>query len=76
LLWDTAITIKAVNHMEQHPDRVMVLMAGSGHARKMGIPYQVKNRSPIPVTVLLPYTAEIFEPNTLTPDDADFIIMQ
>jgi uncharacterized iron-regulated protein len=75
LVWDTAMAINALAYLEEHPDRVMVLLAGSGHARKMGIPYQVKNRSPIPFTVLLPYTADIFEPETLTKADADFIIM-
>jgi uncharacterized iron-regulated protein len=47
LVWDTAMAINAVNHLEQHPDRMMVLLARSGHARKLGIPYQVKSRSPI-----------------------------
>lgn len=75
LVWDTAMAINAVNHLEQHPDRVMVLLAGSGHARKMGIPYQVKSRSTLPATVLLPHTPDIFEPDSLTPADADFIIM-
>ncbi len=75
LVWDTAMAINSLNHLEQHPDRVMVLLAGSGHARKMGIPYQIKSRLPIPTTVLLPHTPDIFEPATLTGADADFIIM-
>jgi len=75
LVWDTAMAINALNHLEQHPGQVMVLLAGSGHARKMGIPYQVKSRSPIPFAVLLPLTPDIFEPDTLTSAEADFIIM-
>jgi uncharacterized iron-regulated protein len=62
LVWDTAMAINAVNHLEQHPDRMMVLLAGSGHARKLGIPYQVKSRSPILTTVRLPRTPDIFGP--------------
>jgi uncharacterized iron-regulated protein len=61
LVWDTAMAINAVNHLEQHPDRMMVLLAGSGHARKLGIPYQVKSRSPILTTVRLPRTPDIFD---------------
>lgn len=75
LVWDTAMAINSLNHLEQHPDRVMVLLAGSGHVRKMGIPYQIKSRLPIPTSVLLPHTPDIFEPATLTGADADFIIM-
>jgi uncharacterized iron-regulated protein len=69
------MAINAVHHLEKHPDRVMVLLAGSGHARKMGIPYQVGNRSPMPLTVLLPHTPDIFDPDSLTRADADFIII-
>lgn len=72
LVWDTAM---AINHPDAHPDRVMVLMAGSAHARKMGIPYQVKGRSQIRFVSLLPHTPGIFDPDTLTAADADFVIM-
>ena len=75
LVWDTAMAISALTHLDQHPERVMILLAGSGHARKMGIPFQVKSRSPVPFTVLLPLTPDIFEPDSLTAADADFIIM-
>ncbi len=75
LVWDTAMAINAVNHLERHPERVMVLVAGSAHARKMGIPYQVKRRSELPVKVLLPHTPALFDPDTVTAADADFIIM-
>lgn len=75
LVWDTAMAINAVKHLEAHPDRVMVLLAGSGHARKMGIPNQVKTRSLMRSITLLPHTAGIFDPDNLTAADADFIIM-
>ena len=75
LVWDTAMAINAVKHLEAHPDRVMVLLAGSGHARKMGIPNQVKTRSLMRSITLLPHTAGIFDPGNLTATDADFIIM-
>ncbi len=75
LVWDTAMAINSVSYLKRHSGRIMVLLAGSGHVRKMGIPYQVNSRSPIPTTVLLPHTPDIFEPDSLTTADADFIIM-
>ena len=75
LVWDTAMAIHAVNHLEEHPGQVMVLLAGSAHARKMGIPYQVQSRRPTPLAVLLPYTPNFFEPDIVTIADADFIIL-
>jgi len=75
LVWDTAMAINALNDLQRHPDRTMVLLAGSGHARKMGIPFQVKSRSSVPLAVLLPYTPGLFDPDRTTAADADFIIM-
>ena len=75
LVWDTAMAINALSYLNRHTDRTMVLLAGSGHARKMGIPYQVSSRSPIPLSVMLPMTSGIFDPDNLTPEDADFIIL-
>jgi uncharacterized iron-regulated protein len=75
LVWDTAMAINAIDYLNAHPDRLMVLLAGSGHARKMGIPYQIGERASIPVTGLLPGTPGVFEPDNLTTADADFIIM-
>ncbi len=75
LVWDTAMAVHALKYLEQHPARVMVLLAGSAHARKMGIPYQIQRRRPLPVTVLLPYTPNRFDPDTITAADADFLIM-
>lgn len=75
LVWDTTMAINALNDLNQHPDQSMILLAGSGHVRKMGIPIQVNRRSPIPVTILLPHIPGISEPDKITAADADFIIM-
>jgi uncharacterized iron-regulated protein len=45
------------------------------YARQKGIPYQVKSRSDLPLSVLLPHTLAVFDPDTMTTADADFIIM-
>ena len=75
LVWDTAMAINAIDYLNQHPQRTMVLLAGSGHARKMGIPYQVSTRSSISTTVLLPHAPGILDPNSISTSDADFVIM-
>lgn len=75
LVWDTAMAVGATDYLKAHPDRTMVLLAGSGHARKMGIPYQVNERAPVPLAVLLPYTPDAFTPEMLTTADADYIIL-
>lgn len=45
------------------------------YARQKGIPYQVKSRSDLPLSVLLPHTPASFDPDTMTTAEADFLIM-
>ena len=75
LVWDTAMALNARDYLTRHPGRTMVLLAGSGHARKMGIPYQFGERSAMRSVVLLPYTPDIFTPEQITRADADYLIM-
>lgn len=75
LVWDTAMAVYAIDYLEQQPDRVMVILAGSGHARKLGIPTQLAKRTHWPVAVVLPETKGVFEAASISADNADFIIL-
>ena len=75
LVWDTAMAVHAVDYLRQHPDYVMVILAGSGHARKLGIPSQLAQRTPYPYVVVLPETNGIFDEQTLSVRDADLILL-
>lgn len=75
LVWDTAMALKAVDYLKHHPDAVLVLLAGSGHARKLGIPSQLDKRTAEPYVVVLPETRGIFEADAVTTKDADFILL-
>lgn len=75
LVWDTAMAVHALRYLDLHPDSTLVILAGSGHARRPGIPTQVGRRSAVPVAVILPYTPHVFERATLSAAEADFIIM-
>lgn len=76
LLWDTAMAVHALQYLEQNDDRTMVLLAGSGHALKMGIPTQLQQRAPWPFAVVLPETPGLFEPGRVTADDADLLFLR
>lgn len=76
LLWDTAMAVHALRYLEQNEQRTLVLLAGSGHARKMGIPTQLRQRAPWPLVVVLPETPGVFEPGRLTADDADVLFLR
>ena len=75
LLWDAAMANHALGYLLEHPDTTVVVLTGSGHARKAAIPAQVRERGNLPVVVLLPKTERIFEPGTITAADADYLIL-
>jgi len=75
LVWDTAMAMNAIAHADSHPDTLLVILAGSGHARKPGIPAQLARRKSWPVAVLLPETAAIFDTAHISSRDADFLIL-
>lgn len=76
LVWDAAMAVHAVDYLKQHPDRVLVLLAGSGHARKPGIPTQLKQRADWLCAVVLPETKGIFDTEAISVKDADYILLK
>jgi uncharacterized iron-regulated protein len=75
LVWDTAMAVYAIEYLEKHPDTTMVLLAGSGHVRKPGIPFQIAKRTPWPYVVVMPETKGALDAESLTAKDADFIVL-
>lgn len=75
LIWDTVMAINALSYLEERPDKQLVILAGTGHARKMGIPDQIRKRSTLPVAVVLPETAGSITPQNTNFDDADFLFI-
>jgi uncharacterized iron-regulated protein len=75
MVWDTAMATHAVRFVTQHPGRILIILAGSGHARHPGIPTQLRRLSEIPLWVVLPETPQIFEPSTISAQEADFLLL-
>ncbi len=75
LVWDTSMALNALIHIEKHPDRIMVILAGSGHARKLGIPTQISTLNPQPYAVVLPETPGVFDAKSITVQDADYLLL-
>jgi uncharacterized iron-regulated protein len=75
LVWDSVMALNAVDYLKQNDERIMVIVAGSGHTHKLGIPDQIDKRSDLPYIVVLPETKGIFEKDLVTFQDADLILL-
>lgn len=75
LVWDSVMALNAADWLAAHPGRVMVVVAGTGHVWKGGIPAQLERRGAPAAVVILPATADRIDPVRVSPADADYVIM-
>lgn len=73
LLWDTAMAMHLVDFLKKSPDYVVVVLAGTGHAWKPGIPAQVQRQAQVPYRVILPEAPGRLEPESITTSEADYL---
>ncbi|EHJ49398.1 protein of unknown function DUF399 [Solidesulfovibrio carbinoliphilus subsp. oakridgensis] len=74
VVWDTAMAVFARDYLAAHPGRVLVVLCGTTHAWKRGMPYQVRRLAPdLPLRVILPEIPGRIEPATAGPGDCDYL---
>jgi uncharacterized iron-regulated protein len=73
LLWDSAMAINLIDFMNKNPERGVVVLTGSGHAWKLGIPGQVRARTKVSYRVILPEVPGSLTPENVTVQDADYL---
>ena len=74
LIWDKAMAARALQYIANTPERLMIILAGTGHARKGGIPRQIEALGDRPYQVVLPEIPSILEPGTVSNKDTDFLL--
>jgi uncharacterized iron-regulated protein len=75
LVWDTAMAWSLLRFLEKKPESTVVVIAGSGHSWKSGIPAQVRSRSTVPFRVILPEIPGRVEHRNISVDLADYLWM-
>ncbi len=75
LVWDNAMAVNSLVYLKANPNRVMVILAGTGHVRKQAIPYQIQRRTNIPFGVILPEVPGSIDSDTVDIEDADYIYL-
>jgi uncharacterized iron-regulated protein len=73
MVWDTTMAHKVVEYLEGNEEAAMVVIAGSGHSWKHGIPRQVERLAAIPFRTVLPETAVEPAGEGLLPGDTDYL---
>ncbi len=75
MVWDTAMAQRLVEYLQAHPDTTVVVLAGSGHAWKYGIPEQLRKQTDINYRVLLPAIPGRIEQADVTTGEADYLLL-
>lgn len=73
LLWDAAMANNLAAFLGDNTDYTVVVLAGSGHAWKYGVPNQLEKLADISYRVLLPEVPERIDRATATVQDADYL---
>ena len=73
LVWDTAMAWSLLGFLEKNPDATVVVIAGSGHSWKRGIPAQVSSRADVPLKVILPEISGRVDREHTTLNEADYV---
>jgi uncharacterized iron-regulated protein len=75
MLWDSAMAVYSLAYLEKHPDTIMVILTGIGHAQKGAVPRQIRERSNFSSVVILPEIPGKIDPKTISNKEADYIMM-
>ena len=73
LVWDTAMAWTLLRYSEKNPQTTVVVIAGSGHSWKLGIPAQVLSRSQVVLKVILPEIPGRIERGNISLAEADYV---
>ncbi|MGD8990399.1 MAG: ChaN family lipoprotein [Desulfobacterales bacterium] len=75
MVWDTAFAVYSLDYIKNHPNAVVVLLTGVGHAQKGAVPRQISIRSKAPYTVILPEVSGGIDRQSVSSNEADYIML-
>jgi uncharacterized iron-regulated protein len=76
LVWDNAMAVNTLAYLNANPDAVVVILTGTGHAQKAAIPRQIRQRSDVPYTVILPEVPGMVDSQTVSTKNADYLLTE
>jgi len=76
MVWDKSMAWHLVEYMKKNRGRIVVVLAGVGHAWKRGMPEQVAMESKYTYRVILPLIPDQIEKSNVTTKDADYVLLE
>ena len=73
LVWDTAMAWSLLGYLGKNPEATVVVVAGSGHSWKKGIPAQIRQRAGLPLRVILPEVPGRVDKENIALNEADYV---
>jgi len=74
-LWNVAMASRIIGYFEKHVGQTMVVLTGTGHALKRGMPAEIGQSSHLIYKVILPEFPEMARKD-VTVNDADYMILE
>lgn len=76
LVWDKTMAYHLMNFLKKNPGTIIVVLAGTDHAMKIGVPEQIRRQSAYRSTVILPEMPGRIERMSMTTDDCDYLLLE
>ena len=76
MVWDTAFAVYSLDYLKKHPNAVVVLLTGVGHAQKGAVPRQIHIRSNVPYTIILPEVTGGIDRESVSSNEADYLMLE
>jgi len=73
MLWDTSMAKNSVEYLKNNEGTTLVVLAGTGHSWKRGIPARVSKRSDMKFVVIIPEAEDKPSRSNVTATDADYL---
>jgi len=75
MVWDGVMADNLAEYLKENPQTIVVVLAGSGHAWKYGIPEQLKRLSDIEYRVVLPEVMGRIDQLQVGEKEADYLLL-
>jgi len=76
LVWDKTMAYHLMNFLKKNPGTTIVVLAGTDHAMKIGVPEHIRRQSAYRSTVILPEMTGDIDRTSITTDDCDYLLLE